>query len=539
MTAVCLLATSRPAYAFAVRQAVLALLAHTPFDVIVGCDDIGALLLPEHPRVTTIDIAAPPSTKPGDRFLAKFALFAEVLASRADTHFLMVDSDAVLVSTIGDDDVAEALGGKMIGMAEQPGTIPDGTTREDLYRHYRNVTFAALGAGPAPAPSDRFRYYNSGIVLFSREGLETFLDWYWRHEKRAAFGDFMIADQDYLQIFANEVLPGDVAELPGHFNHSPLWHEDYPRDDAVFCHLSNYCNAPDPGGLLGMLALNQARIKDVAVARGGGNDTTTRSVTVIVVTYNSARTLPLCLDLLAGQDCRIIVVDNGSSDTSREIAEKAGARVISNPANLGFAKACNIGAAAAETEILCFLNPDCLLDRKTVSEAIRRIEHQSAALYVPGYIEWSGGRVEGRQPGYTRLKLLADVLETTRLRRLTRRLRRMPAIDDRSWHWPLAACLFVHRDTFREVGGFDESLWLYMEDVRLGEDAARHGIPTLDLGRHVIHFGAMGSSTTGMSRTEILVSGRLRYAEKRYGKRFARFLALLYKATTGNRGAGK
>ena len=538
MTLACILATGRPAYAFAARQAATALLRHTQFDIVVGCDETGALLLPTHPRLKTVEIPASTANGSGERFLAKFALLEKTSAERDDQLVLLIDSDAILTGPLSDDVLTDALRGKSVGMAEQTQTIPDGTTRTDLYRHYQDVTFAALGAAGEPARPENFRYYNSGVVVFSREGLSRFLGWYRVQPKRTAFADRMIADQDYLQVFANEVLRDDAAELPGTFNHSALWHENYPSPDAIFRHFSNYCNGPDLDALHQMLELNQSPSGDPDRHQTIAQQLVATPLTVIIVTFNSAATLPLCLDLLADYACDVIVVDNASSDDTREIAARAGVRVIRNDENLGFGVACNIGEAAARTEILCFLNPDCLLTREGLSQAVRQIEHDPVALYTPDFVEWSGETVHGRQPGYTRLKLVADILENTRLRRITRWLRRTRALDDPSWHWPLAACLFVHRDTFRTIGGFDESFWLYMEDVRLGEAAARRGIPTLGLGCTVVHFGSMGSSTSGSARQELLVAGRLHYAATVYGQAFARLLALVY-AATRRRGEGR
>src|ERR1700724_1583855 len=92
------------------------------------------------------------------------------------------------------------------------------------------------------------------------------------------------------------------------------------------------------------------------------------SVSVIVVSYNAADELEACLRSLAVLPemtadpgfAQVIVSDNGSSDDSvaRARAAYPAVVVIENGANLGFAKACNIGARAATAPILFFFNPD-------------------------------------------------------------------------------------------------------------------------------------------------------------------------------------
>lgn len=87
------------------------------------------------------------------------------------------------------------------------------------------------------------------------------------------------------------------------------------------------------------------------------------SVSVIVPAYNAAATLPQCLAALAAQSYprdayEIIVVDDGSTDHTADIARAAGVHVITQP-NAGPAAARNRGAAAASGEILLFTDSDC------------------------------------------------------------------------------------------------------------------------------------------------------------------------------------
>ncbi len=84
---------------------------------------------------------------------------------------------------------------------------------------------------------------------------------------------------------------------------------------------------------------------------------------VIVPAYNAASTIGVCLDALSRQTVpsdlyEVIVVDDGSTDGTAEIARRCGARVISQP-NAGPAAARNRGVEAARGEILLFTDADC------------------------------------------------------------------------------------------------------------------------------------------------------------------------------------
>jgi glycosyltransferase involved in cell wall biosynthesis len=93
----------------------------------------------------------------------------------------------------------------------------------------------------------------------------------------------------------------------------------------------------------------------------------TPSVSIIIPTYNSSRSLGECLDSIKAQDypaenIEIIIVDAGSTDATLEIASKADvSKVLSNPLKTGEAGKA-VGIPAASGEILAFIDSDNILD---------------------------------------------------------------------------------------------------------------------------------------------------------------------------------
>jgi GT2 family glycosyltransferase len=86
---------------------------------------------------------------------------------------------------------------------------------------------------------------------------------------------------------------------------------------------------------------------------------------VVVVSYNSAEDLPSCLAALSAAEgvAKIVVVDNASTDTSREVVSTHGddrIDLLALETNTGFAGGCNRGfaAIAGECGIVAFVNPD-------------------------------------------------------------------------------------------------------------------------------------------------------------------------------------
>ncbi|BAI60316.1 hypothetical protein MCP_0244 [Methanocella paludicola SANAE] len=176
-------------------------------------------------------------------------------------------------------------------------------------------------------------------------------------------------------------------------------------------------------------------------------------ISIIIVTYNSERFIGNAIDSIIGQNyppasTEIIVVDNNSRDktavTVNEYMEKYNDKIkiklVETNKNNGFGKGVNIGVlnASPNADYVLLFNPDCKLYKDTLTELISA----ASATISDGYRLW-----ECRQMPYEHPKHYSPVtLETS---------------------WSSGACCLIHKDAFENVGGFDENIFLYMEDVDL------------------------------------------------------------------------
>lgn len=188
---------------------------------------------------------------------------------------------------------------------------------------------------------------------------------------------------------------------------------------------------------------------------------------IIIPVWNKVELTQQCLVALgpATEDVsfELIVVDNHSTDRTPEFLASLGGdvRIITNDENLGFAKACNQGAAVATGEYLVFLNNDTIPLKGWLSAMVDEVRTHadvtvvgSKLLYQDGTAQHAGVAIDRNNltPYHIYNGFAAD----------------HPAVNKRrELNAVTAACLLIRRSVFAELGGFDEGFKNGFEDVDL------------------------------------------------------------------------
>lgn len=105
-------------------------------------------------------------------------------------------------------------------------------------------------------------------------------------------------------------------------------------------------------------------------------------VSVVVVSRNDAADLPVSLASAIAQRgaaVETVLIDNASTDGSRDVAAQLGVRVIALPENVGFAAAMNAGIDATAGRYVLALNPDCRLEPDFCAVLAARLDRPDAA----------------------------------------------------------------------------------------------------------------------------------------------------------------
>jgi GT2 family glycosyltransferase len=252
-------------------------------------------------------------------------------------------------------------------------------------------------------------------------------------------------------------------------------------------------------------------------------------LSIILVNFNGGELLRNCLRSIAahggGIAREVILFDNGSTDGSPETAtgDLPDIRVIRSAENLGFSAANNAAAKTAAGEYLLFLNTDTVLNGNSLAPMMGWLdEHPDAGaigpklLFADGQFQFSSGRLPG--VGVEFQQMIMHTL-TRKSRKFFTPLFRPLFSGVRATGWVTGACLMVRSAVFREVGGFDEEMFMYFEDKDLCKRIADAGwkvvyVPVAS----VVHVLAGSSRNVGNSRIEeIYRSSQRRYYRKHHG----------------------
>ena len=198
----------------------------------------------------------------------------------------------------------------------------------------------------------------------------------------------------------------------------------------------------------------------------------------VIVAYRSARDLDRCLDAIErdrdGRPWPIVVVDNASPDDSADVAERhrSSPIVVRLTENHGFGAGSNRGASVCASETIFFVNPDAHLTPGVTDRLISAMEADSRLGIVGAATTDPAGEYRAVSAGAdpSLRSALGHFLFLGRIpvvRRLFVPMYLAPGARSQLVDWVGGAALMTRRSVFESVGGFDEAMFLYMEDVDL------------------------------------------------------------------------
>lgn len=252
------------------------------------------------------------------------------------------------------------------------------------------------------------------------------------------------------------------------------------------------------------------------------------SVSVVIVTYNSEAVLPGLLDSLPAaldglENVSIFVVDNNSRDGSEKIASnhKLDPVVVQMGRNAGYAAGINAAIAMQDAEShLLVLNPDIRLQKGAVKALLCRLNDPGVGVVVPRILSADGTTAWSlrREPSILTAWMEGLIGGTLAAKAGVGEMIGKKSRYDRGGavEWATGAILLISAKALREIGKWDESFFLYSEEVDYMRRVRGGGL--------VVHYVPeacalhIGRDYTQNARLSALMSAnRIRYYRRYHG----------------------
>ncbi|MEO8161699.1 MAG: glycosyltransferase family 2 protein [Arenimonas sp.] len=244
--------------------------------------------------------------------------------------------------------------------------------------------------------------------------------------------------------------------------------------------------------------ISKSRISFQGKLVGAGRPHAATDIGVVVVSFQSERTIVRCLDLLLVSPAvvRIVVVDNASVDGTMALLKLMATTnprisVVRDEDNRGFAAACNQGASALSTPWVAFVNPDCFVRGDSLPRLVQHgLERVGAGLLGCNMIDEFGQSdpaARRRDPSLRELLGRGGGRDDLYLGRDPRQdLQAVEAVS--------GALMLMPLGLFLQLAGFDENFHLHVEDLDLCRRTRKAGYEVLcanDI--TVVHVGGVSS----------------------------------------------
>ena len=243
-------------------------------------------------------------------------------------------------------------------------------------------------------------------------------------------------------------------------------------------------------------------------------------ISILIVNYRGWKALDLCLESINLINSKtfsfeVIIVDNFSNDGQFSVFKQKYSKFtfIENSGNNGFSNGCNIAASIAKGNHFLFLNPDTKLTLESLEILL-----QTAVLHpeigILSCLQINENDILYKQtnlfPAFGRFFGISRSL----FRKFNKKLLDNLFNNNNDLFYPdwvTGAVIFINRDWFNKIKGWNEDYWLYFEDVDLCKKVTDAGAKVAVTRETTIfhqHGGAsrLNVKTKALTKTEVIIS---------------------------------
>lgn len=263
-------------------------------------------------------------------------------------------------------------------------------------------------------------------------------------------------------------------------------------------------------------------------------------VSIIIVSYNVKHYLMQCLQSVVAatkeMESEIWVVDNVSKDESVAAVRThfPQVKVIANKENVGFSKANNQAIALATGEYVLILNPDTVLAEDTIVKCLAfMLSHKQAGALGVRMIDGTGQFLPESKRGLPTPEVaFYKMFGLSRLFPTSRRFGKyhlgyLSEKEDHAVDILSGAFMFFRKEVLDKIGGFDESFFMYGEDIDLSWRVIQGGYKNYYLADNtIIHYKGESTKRGSLNYVKVFYEAMIIFARKHFAKNSASVYAM-------------
>ena len=176
-------------------------------------------------------------------------------------------------------------------------------------------------------------------------------------------------------------------------------------------------------------------------------------ITLIIVCYKSYELIKKNLNNL--KNFKTVIIDNSKCEKTYNLVKKYhNITFIKSSKNLGYGKANNLGVSYAKTKYILILNPDIIIDEKSILILFNKIDdYDNIGILAPSLYSENNERRTNGSRSFLKKKF------NNHLRNINNF-----AFGDTCYDYVIGCALFMKRNFYNEIGGFDKDFFMYFED---------------------------------------------------------------------------
>jgi len=205
-----------------------------------------------------------------------------------------------------------------------------------------------------------------------------------------------------------------------------------------------------------------------------------KDITIIIVSYKSQKMIIQNLEII--KKFPTIIINNSRSDKFNTLIDDfKNIKLITPDLNLGYGRANNLGVNQSKTPYFLIVNPDILLNEKLINTLYSTFLNYNDDIGVVGPALYDSNMKRRTNGSISHVKKIRGI-------KLSSSINNIPE-DNMCCDFLVGCCLFMKRDFFIELGGFDKDFFMYFEDNDLCDRIIKNGKTVVEVpSAKVIHL---------------------------------------------------